>query len=167
MQKGILNAGLGLAIAFETVAGERPTTGWVRVPLINSMPSLYSTPDTVDTTTFDNLKYTSSIPGLQSQDVREFTMLLNNDTWAMWSDICDKFEAAQASGLAMWCCHYHPKLDKANFYTGEPTRIVLDGGDPNNALTVTLPLTPSGEIVEGDKPTAIADYTPPADNEGV
>lgn len=161
MQDAILNAGLGIAFSVETTAGTMPTSDWVRIPKLTNIPSLYSTPDTQDTTTFDNLKYTSSIPGLQTQEVKEATMILNNDTWAMWSDVCDKYEEAEAEGKAMWFCHYHPKLSKANFYKGVPTRIVLDGGDPNNPLTVTLPITPSGEIVEDDCPTSIAEYTPP------
>lgn len=161
MAEGILNAGLGIAYAVEATAGTRPTTGWTRIPKLSNIPSLYSTPNTVETTTFDNLRYTSSIAGLQTQEVKEATMILNNETWAMWSGVCDAYETAVAAGKAMWFCHYHPKLDKANFYKGEPTRIVLDGGDPNNPLTVTIPITPVGEIVEDDKPENIAEYTPP------
>lgn len=165
MQEAILNAGLGIAYAVETTAGTRPTSGWTRIPKLTNIAELYSAPDTVETTTFDNLKYTSSIPGLQTQDVKENTIILTQETWEMCKNMCDAYEDAQAEGKSMWFCHYHPKLPKCNFYTGAPTMVMIPGGDPNNPLTSTLAITPTGEIEEGDTPTDIAEYTPPSASE--
>ena len=53
----ISSIGIKVSYAFEAVAGTRPTTGYTHIEGIKEIPELNPAPDTLETTSFDNLKY--------------------------------------------------------------------------------------------------------------
>ena len=57
MAINLSTAGVQLLYAPETTAGTRPSTGFTRIKGIKSTPSLNPSPETLETTTLDELEY--------------------------------------------------------------------------------------------------------------
>lgn len=56
---------LSVAIAIEATAGTRPTANYYKIPGVTDLPDLDFTPDTIETTSFDNEEFKSYLPGLK------------------------------------------------------------------------------------------------------
>ena len=63
MANEVSTAGLTLKYAVETTKGTRPTTGYVQVARIKSVPDLNPTPGQIDVTDLSDLEWKRSIPG--------------------------------------------------------------------------------------------------------
>ena len=51
MSERFSTAGMYLCYAVEATAGTRPSTGFIQIPEVKSMPSFNPAPDTIDSTT--------------------------------------------------------------------------------------------------------------------
>ena len=63
-----------------------------------------------------------------------------------WDDICTKYEEGIATNKRMWMEFYHPKLDKAFFFTCEPDRLGFPAAEVDGAWDGNVNVTPTGEI---------------------
>lgn len=157
MAIAISSIGIKVSYAFEAVAGTRPTTGYIHLDGLKEIPELNPAPDTLETTTFDNLEYKTYINGLKDlggalEFTANFTQVLF-DKWNGSDGVMGQYNTNIAAGKAMWLCIDIPKIDKACFLTCEPSPIGVPGAATNEVLEVTLSITPTGEPTWDEKPT--------------
>jgi hypothetical protein len=142
-----------LAYAVETSAGTRPTTGFVKVPEIKSMPSFNPAPETIESTTLEETEYKTFVPGLKDLGGSlEFGANLTEDLITAWGSCVSAFSAL-TGGKAMWFAVVHPKLTKAVLFKGEPSPLGLNEASVNAMAETTLYVTPSSAPSWETKPT--------------
>lgn len=101
-KNALTSIGLVVAVAVETTAGTRPVTNYYKVPGVTDLPDLDFDPDTIETTSYDNLDYKSYLPGLK--DTGGIVSLEANYTEygvGMWDDMVATIEA-DTTGIKAW-----------------------------------------------------------------
>lgn len=147
--------GVQLHYAVETEAGTRPTTGYTRIYGIKSTPSLNPAPDTIETTTLDELEYKTYVDGLKDLGGSlEFTFNLTEELITKWDELMEAYETAKASNLRTWFVIVVPGLTEAFYFPGNPSAMGLPETSVNTVLEITNYITPVGAPVKAAKPAA-------------
>ena len=145
--------------AVETTAGTAtpPTTGFKHIPGIKEIPEMNPAPDTLETSSLDNTEYKTYTSGLKDLGgALEFTAGLTQELYNAWmgeDGVMETYNTNAAAGKRLWMCIVIPGLDKANYFTFEPSPIGVPGMAVNEVLDVTLSITPTGEPIWAVKPT--------------
>lgn len=147
--------GVQLHYAVEATAGTRPTTGYTRIYGIKSTPSLNPAPDTIETTTLDELEYKTYVDGLKDLGGSlEFTFNLTEELITKWDELMEAYETAKASNLKTWFVIVVPGLTEAFYFPGNPSAMGLPETSVNTVLEITNYITPVGAPVKAAKPAA-------------
>jgi len=152
---GIALAAIGVITSYkaETTAGTMPTTGYVKLPDIKSIPATDSSPNTADATTFDNTQYTSYVKLLKDLGgALSLTANLTNALYTAWTAMCT-VHSGLTDGKRLWICFDIPGFDKSVFIPIEPSPMGLPEASANSLLETTLYITPIGEPVFAADPT--------------
>lgn len=154
MAINLSTAGVQLQYAVETTAGTRPTTGYTRIKGIKSTPSLNPSPDTLETTTLDELEYKTYIDGLKDLGgALEFTFNLTEELITTWDSLMEAYEAGKATGKATWFTIVVPGLTNSFYFTGNPSAMGLPETSVNSVLEITNYITPTNAPEKFAKPT--------------
>lgn len=144
MGLAINTAGVTVSYAVETVAGTRPTTGFTLIPDIKSVPELNPSPETLESTTLAETEYKTYIEGLKDLGGSlSFTANFTSELVEVWDALISAYETAQATNKATWFEIKHPKLEKAVYFTGQPSKTGLPAIEVNNILETNLYITPT------------------------
>lgn len=147
--------GVQLHYAVETEAGTRPTTGYTRIYGIKSTPSLNPAPETIETTTLDELEYKTYVDGLKDLGGSlEFAFNLTEELIEKWDTLMEAYETAKASNLRTWFAIVVPGLTEAFYFPGNPSAMGLPETSVNTVLEITNYITPVGAPVKAAKPSA-------------
>ena len=147
--------GVQLHYAVEAETGVRPTTGYTRIYGIKSTPSLNPAPDTIETTTLDELEYKTYVDGLKDLGGSlEFLFNLTEDLIEKWDALMEAYEAAKVAGKRTWFAIVVPGLSDAFYFPGNPSAMGLPETSVNTVLEITNYITPVGAPVKAEKPTA-------------
>lgn len=147
--------GVQLHYAVEETAGTRPTSGYTRIYGIKSTPSLNPAPDTIETTTLDELEYKTYVDGLKDLGGSlEFLFNLTEDLIEKWDGLMEAYEAGKAAGKNTWFAIVIPGLSDAFYFPGNPSAMGLPETSVNAVLEITNYITPVGAPVKAAKPTA-------------
>lgn len=147
--------GVQLHYAVETEAGTRPTTGYTRIYGIKSTPSLNPAPETIETTTLDELEYKTYVDGLKDLGGSlEFAFNLTEELIETWDTLMEAYETAKASNLRTWFAIVVPGLTEAFYFPGNPSAMGLPETSVNTVLEITNYITPVGAPVKAAKPSA-------------
>ena len=154
----ITSIGVKVSYAFESTAGTRPTTGYNLIPGVKSIPEMNPQPDTLETTSFDNLEFKTYTDGLKDLGgVLDFDTNLTQELYDLWmtasTGVIALWDAAKAAGKAMYLCIDIPGLDKSCFISVIPSKIGLPGVGVNEVFPYTLHFTPVGEPLWDADPT--------------
>ena len=145
--------GVQLHYAAETEAGVRPTTGYTRIYGIKSTPSLNPAPDTIETTTLDELEYKTYVDGLKDLGGSlEFLFNLTEELIDKWDELMTAYETAKANNLRTWFAIVIPGLSEAFYFPGNPSAMGLPETSVNTVLEITNYITPVGAPVKAAKP---------------
>lgn len=145
--------GVKLGYAVEETAGTRPTTGYTRIYGAKSTPSLNPSPDTLETTTLDELEYKTYIDGLKDLGgALEFTFNLTEALVEAWDTLMTAYEAGKTAGKATWFVIVIPGLTDAFFFTGNPSNMGLPETSVNSVLEITNYITPTNAPEKYEKP---------------
>lgn len=149
--------GIKVSYAFETVAGTRPTSGYVRISEVKSIPAMDSAPDTLETTSFDNLEFKTYVDGLKDLGgVLDFTANYSQELVNIWqgeNGVMSQWDTAKAAGLAMYICIDIPGLDQSCYIKVIPSKLGLPAAEVNAVLEATIHFTPVGEPEWATDPT--------------
>lgn len=144
--------GVRLYYGVETEAGVRPTTGYTRIYGIKSTPSLNPAPDTIETTTLDELEYKTYVDGLKDLGgALEFTFNLTEELIGKWDELMTAYETAAASNMRTWFAIVVPGLTEAFYFAGNPSSMGLPETSVNTVLEITNYITPVGAPVKAAK----------------
>lgn len=153
MSERFSTAGMHLVYAVEATAGTRPTTGYVKIPEVKSMPSFNPAPETIQSTTLEETEYHTYVEGLKDLGgALEFGANLTADLISAW-ETCNTAHDALTEGKAMWFAVVHPKLDKAVFFKGDPSPLGLNEATVGGMAETTLYITPNSAPEWQTKPT--------------
>jgi hypothetical protein len=140
--------------AVEVTAGTMPTTGYVAIPEIKSMPSFNPSPNTIESTTLEETEYMTYVKGLKDLGgALEYGANLTEDLITFWDELMEAYESAAAEGKAMWFAVVHPKLTNATYYKGEPAPLGFNEAEVGSMLETTLYITPNSAPIMSEKPT--------------
>lgn len=143
-------AGVSVKWAVESTAGTRPTTGYVVIPGVKSIPEFGTDQNTLETTTLAELKNKTYIPGLR--DSGGAIGLTVNDYATFrdaWETMLAAYATAKAAGKGLWVEYAYPTgsgLDSF-FYPAEPTEIGFGGADVDEVLENVASFIPAGDYV--------------------
>ena len=119
-------AGVTVNYAVEATAGTRPTTGYIKIPSIKSVPEMNPSPETLETTDLSQTEFKTYVEGLK--DLGGALAFLANFTTELeeeWTTLVEAYKTAKASGKAVWFEIKHPGLEKSVFFTGQPSACLL------------------------------------------
>lgn len=157
MSQRVSTAGMYLAYCVETTAGTRPTSNFIKIPEVKSMPSLNPAPNGIDVTPLSEEEALQYINGLKDfGGSLDFTANNTDDVYTAWTTLISAYTTAQASSKATWFCIYHPKLTKAAFFKGEPAPYGWNGAEVNAAYDTTLYIAPQSSPIYENKPTFVS-----------
>lgn len=155
MSQRYSTAGMFLCYCIEQSAGVRPTSGFVTVPEVKSMPSFNPSPETIDSTTLLETEYRTYVEGLKDLGgALEFGANLTEDLITAWS-ACNSAHDSMAAGKAMWFCIVHPKLANAVYFEGDPSPLGLNEAAVGAMAETTLYITPNSAPQWQAKPTTV------------
>jgi hypothetical protein len=153
MANELSTLGIKLYYAPESDAGTKPTTGFVNIPGIVSMPELGAEPELIDVTPLEETEYTRNVPGLKTAGNFPMTTNINDDFLTTWGTLMTAYQTAQTAGKSLWFVVVHPKLTKAFWFTGEPVSLPLAEMAVNSAFQTTANVTVNKTEGWADKPT--------------
>lgn len=147
--------GVHLKYAVESTEGTRPTTGYIDLQGVKSIPEMNPTPDTLETTTLNETDYKTYIPGLRDLGgALEFTFNLSQAIKDAWDTLMTSYSTAAASGKKVWFLVDVPGLKEGLYFPGIPSSMGLPPLGVNSVAEVTNTITPTGAPIWEEKPTA-------------
>lgn len=148
-------AGMTLQYAVETSPGTRPTTGYIKIPEVKSMPSFNPSPNTIDSTTLEETEYMTYVQGLKDLGgALEYGANLTEDLIDAWDTLMTAYEEAVESGNQVWFAVVHPQLTDATYFVGTPAPLGLNEASVDAMLETTLYITPNSAPIMAAAPTA-------------
>ena len=157
MAIAITSIGAKVSFGFETEKGVRPVAGYTKLPEIKEIPEMNPTPDTIETTSLDNLEYKTYVDGLKDLGgALSFTANFTQDLYDLYNGeggITATWETAKSAGREMYLCIDVPGLGDACFLSVTPSKLGLPSASVNSVMEVALYFTPAGEPVWESKPT--------------
>ena len=155
MAINLSTAGIKLKYAVETTKGTRPTSGYTALTGAKTTPSLNPSPETLETTTLDELEWKTYIDGLKDLGgALEFTFNLTQELVEQWDALMTAYETAKAAEKATWFVIDIPGLTKAFYFTGNPSAMGIPETSVNSVLEITNYITPTNAPASYDKPSA-------------
>ena len=149
-------AGVSVQYAVEVTAGTRPTTDYIKLTGIKSIPDLNPEPSNLETTTMDETEWRTYIPGLK--DPGGALAFGANNTEAFqteWESLVTKAEEAAETGMSMWFAIVIPGLTKAFYFAGKPSPLGLSAIEVDSALEIEGYISPSSIDGWQTKPTTV------------
>lgn len=138
--------GARLGYKIEVAAGTRPTSDYTNIPNPKSTPEFNPEPNMGETTSLNNEEYTTYIPLLKDLGgALAFGVGMSQKLLDDWNNMCDAVAAAEADGKSAWFTVYHPRLDKAVFFTGTPSKIGMPAMEVNAIWDTTVYIAPTNE----------------------
>lgn len=154
MAINLSTAGVQIWYAVESTKGTRPTSGYTRIYGAKSTPSLNPSPDTLETTTLDELEYKTYIDGLKDLGgALEFTFNLTEELIDAWDTLMSAYEAGKLAEKATWFTIVIPGLTDSFYFTGNPSNMGLPETSVNSVLEITNYITPTNAPEKYAKPS--------------
>lgn len=146
--------GVHLKYAVEATAGTRPTTGYIDLVGVKSIPALTSAPDNLETTTLNETEYKTYIPGLKDLGGSlGFTFNLSQDLKDAWDALMTAYQTAAATNKETWFEVVVPGLTESLFFKGVPSAMGLPEMGVNSVAEVENSITPTAAPIWAAKST--------------
>lgn len=158
MSIAITSIGVKVSYAFEESKGAgRPTTGYKVLPEVKEIPEMNPTPDTLETTSFDNKEYKTYVDGLKDLGgALPFTANFTQELYDLYNGaggIIATWETAKSEGREMYLCIDIPGLSKSCYLSVTPSKLGMPSASVNTVMEVSLYFTPAGEPTWDTDPT--------------
>lgn len=137
-------AGVTVNYAVEATAGTRPTTGYITIPNIKSVPEMNPSPETLETTDLSQTEFKTYVEGLKDLGgALAFLANFTTDLEEAWTTLVEVYKTAKVAGKSVWFEIKHPELEKSVFFTGQPSAMGLPAMAVNAVLETNLYITPT------------------------
>lgn len=153
MSNVLTSIGVVHAIGSSTTHGQKPTS-WTKIPHVYENSELDLDADTIDTTSYDNIKYKSSVPGLiDTSGIMYLTANATEDEDAetVWDRKVDDYEA----GNQIWLCIVIPNKKDATFMPIVPIRTGAYNTTLNDKVSIRLKFTIAGDLEFANAPNGL------------
>lgn len=157
MAIAITSIGAKVSYAFEASKGAgRPTSGYKKIPEIKEIPEMNPTPDTIETTSLDNLEYKTYVDGLKDLGgALTFTANFTQELYDLYNKedgIIATWETAKNAGRRMYLCIDIQGLSDSCYLSVTPSKLGMPAASVNSVMEVSLYFTPAGEPEWGSDP---------------
>lgn len=137
-------AGVVIKYAVEAVAGTMPTTGYVTLPNIKSIPDLNPEPNSLEVTDLSETQYKRYISGLKDTGgALGLNANLTNAFKTAWNTLVTAYQTAKANGKSVWFEVVIPDLTDAFYFAGIPSELGLSAIDVDAVLEITAYIAPN------------------------
>ena len=151
----LTSLGVEIGIGTSTSADAVATT-FTKIPQVIEMSEIDLDPDTIDTTSFDDLNYKSSVPGLvDTSGIQSITVNATSEGAAetTWNSMA----TTAASGTSyVWLCVKIPNQTKATFIPIVPVKTGAYNVAVNDRITIRLKFTIRGDLKFDTAPTSMS-----------
>lgn len=149
----LTSLGVEIGLGSSTTRTTKPTT-WTKIPQVVEISEIDLEPDTIDTTSFDNTKYKSSVPGLIDTSGIQY-LLVNADSTesaeTLWNTAAE--DAVAATPKYIWLCIKIPNKTKATFIPITPISTGAYNVTLNDRITIRLRYTIREDLEFGTAPS--------------
>ena len=138
----LTSLGVKIGIGSSTTAETKPTS-FTRIPQVIEMSEVDVDPDTIDTTSFDDTRYKTSVAGLiDTSGVQSLTVNATSDEKAetIWNSM------VEATNAYVWLCVAIPNKAKATFIPINPIATGAYNVAVNDRITIRLKYTIRGDL---------------------
>lgn len=157
MAINLSTAGVHLLYAVETEAGKKPTSGYIDLKGVKTIPSMNPAPETIETTSLNETEWKTYVDGLKDMGgALEFTFNLTEDLVTKWGALMEAYETAKTGNKAVWFLVYVPGLTNNVYFTGNPSEIGLPEMSVSSVMEVTNYITPTNAPEWAAKPSDVA-----------
>ena len=140
----ISTAGVTFGYAVEATKGTRPTTGYTVIPDVKEIPEMNPEPETIETTVLSETEFKTYIEGLKDLGgALSFLANYTTELETVWGELVEAYKTAADADKATWFEVKHPKLEKAVYFTGQPSAMGLPAMSVGNVLETNLYITPT------------------------
>lgn len=147
-KKPLSSIKLKVAVAVETTAGTKPTTGYYRIPMVTALPDMDWENDTIDVTSYDDEKNYRYIPGLR--DTGGLLSLEANYSdygIAMWDDIADKVSPENnPTGKSAWLLIQIDGATQKYLVPIIPVKTGIPDAPVNDKVSINFNFTVNGDM---------------------
>lgn len=147
--QALSTAGMVLKYAVEATAGTRPTTGYVAIPGVKTLPPIGDSVNTIDATTLAETVCHRYVIGLA--DPGGALQITVNDAPAFrtaYATMYTAYTTAKASGKGFWFEIVNPDANMDSlFIPCEPAKLGFAGAEVDSVLENTLNYVPAGDFV--------------------
>lgn len=148
-------AGIHLKYAVEAEKGTRPTTGYIDIPGVKSIPNMNPSPDSLETTDLNETEWKTYIQGLKDLGGNlEFSFNLNQELVDTWETLIEAYTTAATTDKKTWFLIDIPGLTDGFFFPGQPAEMGIPEAAVNSVLEITNYITPVGAPQKATKPVA-------------
>lgn len=147
----LTSLGVEIGIGSSTTETAKPTT-FTRIPQVIEMSEVDLDPDTIDTTSFDNTRYKSSVAGLiDTSGVQSLTVNATEDEKAetLWNSM------AEAKNAYVWLCVKIPNKANATYIPIVPIKTGAYNVVVNDRITLRLRYTIREDLEFDTAPTTM------------
>lgn len=156
MGNALSTAGVAVYGGIEKTKGAKPTnlSDYTRITDIKEVPELNPEPSTLDSTTLDETEFKKYIPGLKDLGgAISFTANHTEELQTTWDAHVEAVKAAEAEGKSAWYCIVHPKLSKAVYFKGEPSKMGMPSMGVDSVMETNIYIVPTSAPEWDVKPT--------------
>lgn len=137
-------AGIKLYYAVESTAGTKPSSGFVEIAGIKSIPAIGSEPSLLETTTLNATEWRTYVAGLRDTGGAIGLTFNDNDTFqTAWETLKSAYDTAIATGKRTWLEVVIPNKTKAFFLTVDVTELGFGGAEVDSVLENTGYVVPT------------------------
>ena len=148
MANAVSTAGMLVKYAPSTSGTTRPTTGYVTIPGVKAIPSIFNDPNMLQSTPLSATKNHTYIRGLDdSGGAIQLTVNDYKEFRTAWDTCVAAYATAAAAGKGFWFeIAYQDGSELDSFYfPGEPLPLGFGGADVDSVLENNLNIAPQGD----------------------
>ena len=148
MANAVSTAGMLVKYAPSASGTTRPTTGYVTIPGVKAIPSIFNDPNMLQSTPLSATKNHTYIRGLDdSGGAIQLTVNDYKEFRTAWDTCVSAYATAAAAGKGFWFeIAYQDGSELDSFYfPGEPLPLGFGGADVDSVLENNLNIAPQGD----------------------
>lgn len=140
-------AGIKVKYCVETTSGTRPSSSFITIPGVKSIPSFNPEPSTLEVTDLSDTAWKRYIPGLKDPGgAIGLTVNMTTAFKSAWGSFVSAAQAGASASKATWIEFSIPQMDSF-YFPCTPSELGFNGADTDSVLENVAYITPNGAPV--------------------